>query len=150
MTVYIGADHGGFAMKGQLVELLRSNGYEVVDVGADIYDPADDYPIFGKAVADRVVADPGSRGIALCRSGHGMVIAANKVRGARAMLATEDTAWTTQAVENDDANILTIGVDYIDNRVIWPVVQKWLEAKYAGGRHQRRVDQITAMEKPTL
>ena len=79
MRVYIGADHGGYAAKEQLKEQLRSEGYDVEDVGAHSLDEDDDYPVYGQAVAEAVVKDPDSRGIALCRSGHGMVIAANKV-----------------------------------------------------------------------
>lgn len=147
MRVYIGADHGGFSVKEQLKEQLRSAGYEVEDVGAFTLNEADDYPTYGQAVADAVVNDLGSRGIALCRSGHGMVIAANKVDGARAILAAPNLAWVVQAVENDDANVLTFGVDYLDNRQILPLSLGWLKAEFSGGRHQRRLDQITAIER---
>lgn len=147
MKVFIGADHGGFAAKEQLKEQLRSEGYEVEDLGAYSFDKEDDYPIFGHAVAKAVVDNPGSRGIALCRSGHGMVIAANKVAGARAILAAPDSAWVVQAVENDDANVLTFGVDYLDNRKILPLSLDWLKARFTGGRHQRRLDLISDMEK---
>ena len=147
MKVIIGADHGGFTVKEQLKEQLRKHGHEVVDVGANVLDPTDDYPVFGQAVAEAVVANPGSRGIALCRSGHGMVIAANKINGARAILAAPQEDWVVQAVENDDANILTFGVDYLDNRKILPLALAWLDARFKGGRHQRRLDQITALER---
>ena len=147
MKVFIGADHGGFTVKEQLKEQLRSHGYDVEDLGAEQLDPADDYPLYGKAVADAVVSEPGSRGIALCRSGHGMVIAANKVDGARAILAAPDESWVVQAVTNDDANILTFGVDYLDNRQVLPLSLAWLKAEFKGGRHQRRLDQITEIER---
>ncbi len=147
MRVYVGADHGGFIVKEQLKEQLRSEGYEIEDVGAHSLNQDDDYPVYGQAVAEAVVNNPGSRGIALCRSGHGMVIAANKVDGARAILAAPNSAWVVQAVENDDANVLTFGVDYIDNRQILPLSLDWLKAQFSGGRHQRRLDQITAIER---
>ena len=76
-----------------------------------------------------------------------MVIAANKVDGARAILAAPNSAWVVQAVENDDANVLTFGVDYLDNRQILPLSLDWLKARFSGGRHQRRLDQITAIER---
>ncbi len=147
MTVYIGADHGGFSYKQQLAEQLRSRNYQVVDVGADQLDPLDDYPVFGRKVAEAVAADSQSRGIGLCRSGHGMVMTANKVPGVRAILATNNTAWTTQSVEHDNANVLAIGVDYIDTRQLIDIIDAWLKAEYEGGKHQRRLDQIAELEK---
>src|SRR5690606_17433999 len=143
MTIYIGADHGGFTYKQQLIEQLRSRDYQVVDLGADQLDPQDDYPVFGRAVAEAVAADPESRGLALCRSGHGMVMVANKVPGVRAILATNDIPWTVQSVEHDGANVLAIGVDYIDTRNLIDTIDAWLQAKFLGGKHQRRLDQIT-------
>ena len=147
MRVYIGADHGGYMAKEQLKEQLRSEGYDIEDVGAHGLVEDDDYPVYGQAMAEAVVKDPGSRGIALCRSGHGMVIAANKVDGARAILAAPNSSWVVQAVENDDANVLTFGVDYLDNRQILPLSLDWLKARFSGGRHQRRLDQIIAIER---
>lgn len=147
MKVYIGADHGGFVVKEQLKEQLRSEGFDVEDLGAVALDESDDYPIFGQAVAEAVAKNTGSRGIALCRSGHGMVIAANKVDGARAILAAPSRDWVVQGVENDDANVLTFGVDYIDNRQILPLAIDWLNARFSGGHHQRRLDQIIAIER---
>jgi ribose 5-phosphate isomerase B len=147
MNVYIGADHGGFAIKEQLKEQLRSHGMEVVDMGAEVFDSEDDYPVYGRAVAEAVQADEGSRGLALCRSGHGMVMTANKVDGVRAILATPDEAWNVQAVEHDAANVLAIGVDYLNERQLLPLVLAWLKAEFVGGRHQRRLDQLTTLER---
>ncbi len=146
MTVFIGSDHGGFAAKEQLKKQLVSHGYAVEDCGALKLDMNDDYPPYGEAVAMAVQKQPGSRGIALCRSGHGMVITANKVPGVRAVLATTKDQ-TVQSHEHDDANVLAIGVDYLDEQQILPVTLAWLEAKFAGGRHSRRLDQIIDLEK---
>jgi ribose 5-phosphate isomerase B len=146
MTVFLGADHGGFAAKEQLKEQLRSHGYAVEDCGADKLDLNDDYPAYAERVAVGVAEHPGSRGIALCRSGHGMVIAANKVPGVRAVLATQPDQ-TVQSHEHDDANVLAFGVDYIDERTILPLSLVWLEAKFAGGQHMRRLNEIRALEQ---
>jgi ribose 5-phosphate isomerase B len=146
MTVFVGADHGGFAAKEQLKEQLRSHGYTVEDCGAERLDMSDDYPTFGAAVAEAVRQHPHSRGIALCRSGHGMVIAANKVPGVRAALAvTKD--WAVQSHEHDAVNVLAFGTDYIDERQILPISLAWLEARFAGGRHTRRLNEVNDLEK---
>jgi ribose 5-phosphate isomerase B len=146
MTVYIGADHGGFAAKEQLKEQLRQQGYEVEDCGNAVFDPNDDYTIFGVAVAQAVARQPGSKGIAICRSGHGMVIAANKINGARAILAVNE-ASAVQSRAHDNANVLAIGIDFMDERQVWPITSAWLRTEFLGGRHQRRLDEIKAIEE---
>lgn len=146
MNVYLGADHGGFAAKEQLKEQLRSRGYSVEDCGASSLDMNDDYPSYGEAVAMAVREHPGSRGIVMCRSGHGMVITANKVPGVRAVLATNQEQ-TVQSHEHDDANVLAFGTDYMDERQILPQSLAWLEAKFAGGRHVRRLNAIRSLEQ---
>lgn len=149
-TLYIGADHGGFAYKQQLVEQLRSSDYDVQDLGAHQLDPQDDYTRFGQAVAEAVRDNPHSRGLVLCRSGHGMVMTANKIKGVRCILATPDQAWTTQSVEHDAANVLAIGVDYINTDKLLPIILAWLQAEYQGGRHQRRLDQLNQLDNHIL
>jgi RpiB/LacA/LacB family sugar-phosphate isomerase len=146
MTIFIGADHGGFSAKEQLKEQLRSHGYTVEDCGADHLDMQDDYPTFGQAVALAVKDHHQSRGIALCRSGHGMVIAANKVPGVRAVLAV-NKEWAVQSHEHDAANVLAFGTDFIDERQILPVSLAWLESKFEGGRHTRRLNEINDLEQ---
>lgn len=148
LQVIVGADHGGFAYKQQLIEQLRAHGgYQVQDVGANHLDPADDYPVFARAVAEAVAANPGSRGLAICRSGHGMVMTANKVKGIRCILATDDIPWTVQSVEHDAANVLSIGIDYIPSDNLFQVITAWLEAEFQGGRHQRRIDLIDQLDQ---
>jgi RpiB/LacA/LacB family sugar-phosphate isomerase len=146
MIVYLGSDHGGFSAKEQLKEQLRSHGYSVEDCGAEQLDMNDDYPTYGEAVAVAVRKHPGSRGVAMCRSGHGMVITANKVPGVRAILGTTKEQ-TVQSHEHDNANVLVFGTDYIDERHILPICLAWLEARFDGGRHTRRLNEINDLEK---
>ena len=146
MNVYLGADHGGFAAKEQLKEQLRRRGYTVEDCGAKTLDMSDDYTPFAEAVAMKVKHNPGSRGIVMCRSGHGMVITANKVPGIRAVLATREDQ-TVQSHEHDDANVLAFGVDYMDERQILPLSIAWLDARFLGGRHTRRLNAVIDLER---
>lgn len=146
MTVFIGADHGGFAAKEQLKRELSAKGYQVEDCGAEALNPDDDYPTYAEAVAVAVQQNPGGRGIVLCRSGHGMVIAANKVPGIRAVLAT-NTEQTVQSHTHDDSNVLAFGPDYMDQSQILPLSLAWLEAEFEGGKHARRLDEITDLER---
>ncbi|MGH3623938.1 MAG: ribose-5-phosphate isomerase, partial [Sciscionella sp.] len=108
MRVYLGSDHAGFELKNHLVERLRRQGHEVVDVGSAAYDSDDDYPPFCIEAARRVVANPGSLGIVVGGSGNGEQIAANKVTGVRAALAwTEETARLAR--QHNNANVLSLG-----------------------------------------
>ena len=145
MTIYIGADHGGFEAKEHLKNELASAGYEVTDCGASSLQPDDDYPVYGAAVAKVIGQTPGSLGILLCRSGHGMVMTANKVPGVRAMLAVNE-ASVRQGREHDDGNVLVFGVDYTSQAEVWPLTKVWLESTFLGGKHQRRLDEIAELE----
>src|SRR5262245_58473390 len=108
MRVYLGSDHAGFELKNHLVQFLLTAGHEVVDVGADSYDPEDDYPAFCITAATRTVNDPGSLAVVVGGSGNGEQIAANKVPGVRAALAwSEETARLARA--HNDANVVGIG-----------------------------------------
>jgi ribose 5-phosphate isomerase B len=146
MTIYLGADHGGFAAKEQLKTHLSQSNFDVHDLGATTLVPDDDYPVYAEAVARAVVSDRQSRGILCCRSGHGMVIAANKVHGARAALAVNQ-ASVEQSRTDDNANILVFGVDFMDVQQLEPLTVSWLAAQFkSDSRFQRRLDQITALE----
>lgn len=146
MKIYLGADHGGFAVKEELKLQLTAKGYEVTDCGAAEFQPDDDYPMYGRKVAESVAADPGSLGVALCRSGHGMVMAANKIPGVRAALATTPE-WTNQSKTHDDANVLAVGVDFTDTQQVLPLVMGWIDSVFEGGRHQQRIDQLADIER---
>lgn len=144
-VVAIGADHGGFDLKEALKAYLPQWGYKVLDVGTFNRD-AVDYPDLAEAVANAVVQGEAWRGIVIDTAGIGSSIAANKVPGARAALCY-DRATARNSREHNDANILSLGARLIPPEVAREIVAVWLETPFAGGRHQRRVDKIHAIEE---
>ena len=146
MRIHLGADHGGFALKQEIAEHLRSTGHEVVDVGAHEYDGKDDYPDFALAVARGVAKAKGERGIIVCGSGVGASVAANKVRGVRAALC-HDTYSAHQGVEHDDLNILCLGGRIIGGALAEEVVDAFVDAQFSGEeRHRRRLQKVLDAE----
>ena len=144
-TVAIGADHGGFDLKEELRNYLREWGYTVLDFGTSSREPVD-YPDFAEAVANAVARREAWRGLVIDSAGIGSAIAANKVPGARAA-ACYDRAAARNSREHNDANILSLGARVIPAEVAREILAVWLETPFARGRHQRRVDQIVAIEK---
>ena len=150
MKVGIGADHGGFEMKEQLVKLLAEAGHEVVDFGNKVYDPDDDYPDFAIPLARAVASGDVERGILVCGSGVGASVAANKVRGARAALCHDDFS-ARQGVEDDDLNILCFGGRTMGIAVAWDCTKNFLGARFSGAdRHRRRLAKVTQLEDSTM
>ena len=147
-TIAIGADHGGFDLKEELKGYLTEWGYTVLDQGTSNRD-AVDYPDFAEAVANAVVRGDASLGIVIDSAGIGSSIAANKVPGARAALCY-DRATARNSREHNDANILSLGARLIPADVAREIVAAWLETPFAGGRHQKRIDKIRAIEKRHL
>jgi len=143
-VVAIGADHGGFDLKEELSGYLAQWGYRVLDLGTSSREPVD-YPDLAEAVANAVARGDAWRGIVIDTAGIGSSIAANKVPGARAALCY-DKATARNSREHNDANILSLGARLIPAEVAREVVAVWLETQFAGGRHQRRVDKIRAIE----
>jgi ribose 5-phosphate isomerase B len=145
MTIAIGADHAGFALKDQLVQALRSAGHEVIDDGTNSTESTD-YPDYAAPVGRAVASGAADRGILVCATGVGMSIAANKIDGVRAALAVnpEEVQLTRR---HNDANVLTIGARYTDAAAAAEYVNLFLETPFEGGRHQRRVDKITQLER---
>ncbi len=147
MRVGVAADHGGFELKGQMLEELKAAGYEIVDYGAQEYDAADDYPDFVAPLARAVAKGEVARGIAICGSGVGASVAANKIRGVRAALIT-DAYSAHQGVEDDDMNIMCLGGRVTCYALAWDLIQTFLQARYKGtARFQRRLDKVAALEK---
>jgi ribose 5-phosphate isomerase B len=145
MKIALGADHAGFELKVKVREHLEKNGYQVQDEGTDSNESVD-YPDFAKKVAEDVVGKRADLGILVCGSGVGMAIAANKVPGIRA--ANVSSEYEAQySREHNDANVLAIGARILDEPKAMTIIDKWLGTTFAGGRHQRRVDKITAIEK---
>jgi ribose 5-phosphate isomerase B len=146
MRVGIASDHGGFALKEQIAELLRGAGHEVVDYGAHQLSPGDDYPDYVIPLANAVSAGKVDRGLALCGSGVGASIAANKVAGVRAGLI-HDVFSAHQGVEDDDMNVFSLGGKVIGPALAWELIETFLKARFSGAeRHQRRVDKVRALE----
>jgi ribose 5-phosphate isomerase B len=147
MRIAIAADHAGFPLKQPLADALRKAGYDVVDFGAMEYDAADDYPDFVLPLARAVAKGDVARGIAVCGSGVGATVAANKVRGARAAMVM-DTFSARQGVEDDDLNILCLGGRIIGSALAWELIQAFLGARYSGAdRHARRLAKVIAAEQ---
>jgi ribose 5-phosphate isomerase B len=144
-VVALGADHGGFDLKEQLKEFLRAWGFTPLDLGTSSRE-AVDYPDFAEAVANAVVGGDAWRGVVIDSAGIGSSIAANKVPGARAALCY-DRATARNSREHNDANILSLGARLISAEAAREILAVWLETLFAGGRHQRRVDKIRAIEE---
>ncbi len=144
-VVALGADHGGFELKEQLKEFLRAWGYTPLDLGTSSRE-AVDYPDFAEAVSNAVVRGDAWRGVVIDSAGIGSSIAANKVPGARAALCY-DRATARNSREHNDANILSLGARLVSAEAAREILAVWLETPFAGGRHQRRVDKIRAIEE---
>ena len=145
MKIVIGADHAGFEDKEKIKKQLDEMGVQYEDVGTDSAEPVD-YPIYARKVAEKVADGEAERGILVCGSGNGMQIAANKVHGIRAALAwNEETA--ALARKHNDANVLSVPARMISPEEVSKVIKGYLEAEFEGGRHARRVDEISEMEK---
>ena len=146
MRVAIGADHGGFPLKEELIAHLRASGQDVTDLGACTLDPADDYPDFAQAVATAVASGRVERGIVVCGSGVGACVTANKVAGVRAAVC-HDTYSAHQGVEHDDMNVLCLGARIVGIELARELVDAFLGARFSGEeRHQRRLDKVKAIE----
>lgn len=147
MTIYLGADHGGFALKARLKQILESEAYDVVDMGPAALVPDDDYPDYAAAVAKKVQDDPArNRGILICRSGFGVDIVANKFAGVRAALAmSPDHAY--QGRHDDDVNVLALAADFIDEAAAVNIMKVFLTTPFAKEeRYARRLQKIEKIE----
>ena len=147
MKVFIGADHGGFNLKAKLITWLTEQKYEIVDCGNTKFDPLDDFPDFAFAVADSVAREPDSRGNVLCRSAGGVTIAANKVKGIRAVTGV-NLKEVAHNRGDDDANILAIAGDYTSENEAKELVHAFLMSPFSGQeRFVRRLEKIKLRER---
>lgn len=147
MKVAIGADHGGYELKGDMVKLLESLGHEVFDKGNHSFDAEDDFPDFAAPVAESVQAGEAERGIIICGSGVGAVIAANKFPGVRAGVC-HDTYSAGQGVRHDDMNVLCMGARVVGVALAEDLVKSFMDAVLESHpRFQRRLDKVAAIEK---
>lgn len=146
MKIAIGADHAGYRLKDEIVEFIRSLGHEVEDFGCNCADSVD-YPDYAVPVCERVLAGEADRGILICGTGIGMSIAANKYPGIRCALA-HDVFSAKATREHNDSNVLALGERVIGPGLAAEIIRVWLETEFSGaGRHQSRVDKITAIEQ---
>ena len=142
----VAADHGGYELKEYLVGMLRKDGYEVIDFGDGQSKPDDDYPDYVVPLALAVAHDEVDRGVAICGSGVGACIVANKVSGVRACLIHE-TFSAHQGVEDDDLNIICLGGLVVGQALAWELVKTFLAARFSGAeRHCRRLAKVAELE----
>ena len=143
----IAADHGGFELKLYLTGKLRESGFEVVEFGDQKLDLDDDYPDFVLPLSEAVACGDLERGVAICGSGVGASVAANKVPGVRACLIHEGFS-AHQGVEDDDLNVICVGGLVVGHALAWELVKIFLDAKFSGvERHCRRLEKVTVLEK---
>ncbi len=140
MKVAIGCDHAGYELKEAVKEKLEKEGYEILDVGT--YGPESvDYPIYGKKVGEAVASGLVDRGIAICGSGIGISIAANKVKGVRCALCTS-VEMAEMSRRHNDANIIAMGARMISKDLAFAMIDKWFETGFEGGKHLKRIKML--------
>lgn len=144
MRVAIASDHSAIELRHEIAELVRSLGHEVSDFGTDDASKAD-YPVFGRLVGEKVASGEFDRGIAICGSGIGISIAANKVPGVRCVVCSEPYSAVLSRQHND-SNVLAFGARVVGVELAKMITSMWLDAEFDGGRHQRRVNQIKAID----
>ena len=145
MKIAIGKDHAAVALKNEMVAYLQGLGHEVVNFGTDTNDSCN-YPEFGEAVGRAVVAKEVDCGVLICGTGIGISIAANKVKGVRAAVVSEPVSARLTKLHND-ANIIAFGARIVGSEMAKAILDAYLGTEYEGGRHQKRVDMIHAIEE---
>lgn len=146
MKVFIGADHRGYTFKQKIIKILEELEQDVIDVGSHNATESCDYPKIAYKVATETVKSKDNRGILLCMTGIGQAIAANKINGARAALCVNAEIAELSRLHNN-ANILVLGSKTVKMKELKKIVKVWLETKFEGGRHLRRINQIKKIEQ---
>ncbi|MBQ7108174.1 MAG: ribose 5-phosphate isomerase B [Clostridia bacterium] len=145
MKIAIGNDHTAVELKKHITKHLEAKGYTVVDLGADTDEPSD-YPLFGEKIGKAVASGECDLGVAICGTGIGISLAANKIKGIRAAVCSEPySARLTR--QHNNANIIAFGARVVTTEMAEKIVDEFLNAEFEGGRHQRRVDMISEIEK---
>ena len=145
MKISMGCDHGGYLLKEHVKKYLTDKGHEIVDCGCNSLDSCD-YPQFGAAAARAVAEGSCERGIVICTTGIGISISANKIKGIRCALCSEPLS-AEMTRKHNNANVLAMGAGMIGPNMAERIVDTFLTAEFEGGRHQRRVDGISALEE---
>ena len=144
MKIAIGNDHSAVELKNIIVKFLQEKGYEVLNVGTDS-EGSCDYPVYGEKVGRAVVSGEADLGIAICGTGLGISLAANKVKGVRACVCSEPYT-AVMSRRHNNCNVLCFGARVVGSELAKMIVEEWLKAEFEGGRHQRRVDLIMEIE----
>jgi len=145
VRIVIGSDHGGYTLKKAIIKHLEEKGYEVIDVGT-YSEESVDYPDFAKKAAKMISQKKVDRGILICKTGIGMSIAANKIKGIRA--ANVNYIYTAKlSRKHNDANIITIGSQILKPEKAIKIIESWLSTEFEGGRHRKRIEKILKLEK---
>ena len=144
MKIAIGCDHGALDLKNKVIAHLTAKGYEVVNFGTDTLDSCD-YPDFAGPAAKAVASGECDKGIVLCTTGIGVSITANKVKGIRCALLS-DVMSARMTRQHNDTNMMAIGAAVVGEMLALEIVDTWLDTEFEGGRHQRRIDKMMALE----
>lgn len=148
MKIIVGCDHGGYELKEKVVPHLKSQNYDVEDVGTHSMESVD-YPVYALKVARAIADGRADRGILICGSGIGMCMTANRVSGVRAIQISEPYA-AKMSRRHNDSNILCLGGRFIGQDLAFEVVDTWLKEPFEGGRHQRRVDLMDSLPAESI
>ena len=147
MKVAVASDHGGYSLKGRVVEELRQTGNEALDLGPNSELPGDDYPDYANAVSQAVLDGRADRAVLICGSGAGACVAANKFKGIRAATC-HDSFSARQCVEDDNVNVLCLGARVVGTELAAELVRDYVNAKFSGAeRHRRRLGKVAAFEE---
>lgn len=144
MRIAIGNDHSAVELKEIILDFLVEKGHEVINLGTDTTESCD-YPVYGEKVGRAVVSGEADLGIAICGTGLGISLAANKVKGVRACVCSEPYT-AVMSRRHNNANVLCFGARVVGSELAKMIVEQWLAAEFEGGRHQRRVDLIMEIE----
>ena len=144
MKIAMGNDHSAIELKNIIKEFVESKGYEVIDFGTKTPESCD-YPVFGEKVGRAVASGEADLGIVICGTGVGISLAANKVKGIRACVCSEPYTAKLSKMHNN-SNVLAFGARVVGSEMAKMITEEWLDAKYEGGRHQRRVDMLMEIE----
>lgn len=144
MKIALGCDHGGLELKEKVKAHLEQRGFEILDCGTYSTDSCD-YPDFGAAAARAVAKGDCERGIVICTTGIGISIAANKIKGIRCALLS-DLMSARMTRQHNDTNMMALGAAVVGPMLALQIVDTWLDTEFEGGRHQRRVDKLSALE----
>ncbi len=147
MKIAVACDHGGWALKEPVIQVLKQMGHEVLDLGAHEYDASDDYPNFARYIGQAIQHQQAERGVLICGSGVGACVAANKIRGVRASVC-HDVYSAHQGVEHDDMNVLCLGARIVGVALAEELVRAFVNARFSNEeRHVRRLEKVKAIEE---